>query len=480
MFDSLSQRLQAMFSRLGRKSTLTEADVEEALREIRTALLAADVHLSVVKKLTADIRARAVGEKVIESVRPDQQVVKIVYDELVRLLGGEPGKVSAPGGDGAIPIRWSPRGPTVILMAGLQGSGKTTTCAKLARYLRAKGRNPLLVAADMQRPAAVEQLKVLGADLGIPVHWEASGRPPKICERAVARASAEGNDVVILDTAGRLHVDRELMDEVKDVAAKAAPHEVFLVLDAMTGQDAVTSASAFDQALPLTGVVLTKLDGDTRGGAALSVLSVTGKPVRFVGTGEKADALEPFHPDRMASRVLGMGDVVSLVERAQEAIRADEAEEAAEKLFAGSFTMDDMLRQFEQVQRMGPLKDWLGMIPGMSGALEGQALDEGALGRAKAIIQSMTAEERRKPDLLDASRRRRVARGSGTSLDEVNRLVKGWKQMKLMMKQLRSEGGMMNRLADRRFRKEKEEQLRKLRRQGVRLADIGWAPDGEP
>jgi signal recognition particle subunit SRP54 len=479
MFESLSQRLQSVFSRLGRRSTLTEADVEEALREIRTALLTADVHLSVVKKLTADIRARAIGEKVLESVRPDQQVVKIVYDELVRLLGGEPGAISAPG-DVGIPIRWAAKGPTVILMAGLQGSGKTTTCAKLARFLKSKGRNPLLVAADMQRPAAVEQLKVLGQTLGVPVHFEESGRAPKICERAVAKAAESGNDVVILDTAGRLHVDRELMDEVKDVAERTKPHEVFLVLDAMTGQDAVNSAKAFDEALPLTGVVLTKLDGDTRGGAALSVLAVTGKPIRFVGTGEKTEALEPFFPDRMASRILGMGDVVSLVERAQEAMQQDEVEKAAEKLFAGSFTMDDMLAQFEQVERMGPLKDWLGMIPGLSGALEGQDVDEKAVKRAKAVIQSMTAEERRKPDILDAGRRRRVARGAGASLEEVNRLVKGYKQMKLVMKQLRSEGGMMNKLADRKFRKMKEEQLQEMRRQGVKLAEMGWAPDGEP
>ena len=478
MFESLAQRLQSAFSRLSRRGTLTESDVEEALREIRTALLSADVHLAVVKKLTADIRARAVGEKVIETVRPDQQVVKIVYDELVRLLGGVPGQISAPG-DLGIPIRWAVKGPTVILMAGLQGSGKTTTCAKLARFLKSKGRNPLLVAADMQRPAAVEQLKVLGESLGIPVHWEASGRAPKICERAVAKAADQGNDVVILDTAGRLHVDADLMAEVKDVADRAKPHEVFLVLDAMTGQDAVNSAKAFDQTLPLTGIVLTKLDGDTRGGAALSVLAVTGKPVRFVGTGEKSDALEPFHPDRMASRILGMGDVVSLVERAQGAIEEAEVEKAAEKLFAGSFTMDDMLAQFEQVERMGPRKDWLGMIPGMSGAMEGQSIDERAVKRSKAIIQSMTAEERRKPDLLDASRRRRVARGAGASLDEVNRLVKGYKQMKLMMKQLRSEGGLMNKLTDRKFRQQKEEQIRELRKQGVKLADIGWAPGSE-
>lgn len=478
MFDSLAQRLQSAFARLSRRGTLTEADVDEALREIRTALLAADVHLSVVKKLTADIRTRAVGEKVIAQVRPDQLVVKIVYDELVRLMGGDPTAPSGPG-DGTIPIAWSAKGPTVILMAGLQGSGKTTTCAKLARHFQSKGRRPLLVAADMQRPAAVEQLKVLGASLGIPVHWEASGRAPKICERAVARAAADGHDVVVLDTAGRLHVDRELMDEVKDVAARAHPHEVLLVLDAMTGQDAVNSAKAFDEALPLTGVVLTKLDGDTRGGAALSVREVTGKPIRFVGTGEKTDAIEPFHPDRMASRILGMGDVVSLVERAQDAMREEEVEQAAEKLFTGTYTLDDMLSQFEQVEKMGPLKDWLGMIPGMSASLAGQDVDERSIGRAKAIITSMTPLERRQPDLVDASRRRRIARGSGSAVEEVNRLLKSFKQMRTMMKQIRSEGGLMGKLSDRKFRKMKEEQLRELKRRGVSLADLGHRPGAQ-
>ncbi|MCG3135410.1 MAG: Signal recognition particle protein [Planctomycetes bacterium] len=472
MFESLAQRMQSVFARLGRRATLSADDVEEALREIRTALLAADVHLSVVRKLTDDIRARAVGEKVIEQVRPDQQVVKIVYDELVRLLGGDPSKPQQLS-DGTIPLQWSAKGPTVILMAGLQGSGKTTTCGKLARMLKSKGRRPLLVAADMQRPAAVEQLKVLGESIGVPVHWEPSGRPPKICERAVKRAADEGHDVVILDTAGRLHVDRELMDEVKDIAERTSPHEVFLVLDSMTGQDAVNSAKAFDASLPLSGVVLTKLDGDTRGGAALSVREVTGKPIRFVGTGEKSEALEPFHADRMASRILGMGDVVSLVELAQENIRKDEVERAAEKLFTGTFTMDDMLAQFEQIERMGPMKKWLGMIPGMSGALEGQEIDDGHMKRAKAVILSMTAEERRKPDILDAARRRRVARGSGTTLDDVNRLVKGWKQMRQVMKQLRQDGGLSGRMMESRMKKMKEQQIRELRRRGVSLADMG-------
>jgi signal recognition particle subunit SRP54 len=363
--------------------------------------------------------------------------------------------------------------PTVILMAGLQGSGKTTTCAKLARYLKSKGRRPLLVAADMQRPAAVEQLVVLGGQLGIPVHSEASGRPPKICERAVARAAREGHDVVVLDTAGRLHVDTELMAEVKDIAGRVNPHEVFLVLDAMTGQDAVNSAKAFDEALPLTGVVLTKLDGDTRGGAALSVRAVTGKPIRFVGVGEKSEALEPFHPDRMASRILGMGDVVSLVEKAEAALERKEVEKTAEKLFSGSFTMDDMLAQFEQVEKMGPLKEWLGLIPGLGAALEGQEIDEGALRHAKAVIQSMTAEERRKPDLVDASRRRRIARGSGSTVDDVNRMIKQYKQMRQAMKQMRSGGGLMGKMADRNFKKMKEKQLAELRRRGVSLADLG-------
>ena len=475
MFESLSQRLQTAFSRLGKRGSLTEADVDEALRAIRTALLTADVHLAVVKKLVADIRERAVGEKVLESVEPGQQVVKIVHDELVRLMGGDDVKPSMPG-QSDIPINWAAKGPTVILMAGLQGAGKTTTCAKLARFLKAKGRRPLLVAADMQRPAAVDQLKVLGEQLGVPVHWEASGRPPKICQRAVKRAVEDGYDVVILDTAGRLHVDRDLMEEVEDIAKRVEPHEIFLVLDSMTGQDAVNSAKAFDESLPLSGVVLTKLDGDTRGGAALSVRAVTGKPIRFLGTGEKPEALEPFYADRLASRILGMGDVVSLVERAQDAMQQEDVEAAAEKLFAGTFTMEDMLQQFQQVERMGPMKEWLGMLPGVGAALGDQDLDEKPLKRAKAIILSMTAAERRNPDLLDGGRKRRVARGSGTTMDEVHRLLKSYKQMQQMMKQMRSEGGMMNKLMDRRFRKQKEKQLQELKRRGVRLSDHGLGP----
>ncbi len=473
MFESLSQRLTDAFSRLGRSGSLTEADVDEALRSIRTALLTADVHLSVVKKLVNDIRERAVGENVLESVEPGQQVIKIVHDELVRLMGGDDVAPSVPG-QTDIQIKWALKGPTVILMAGLQGAGKTTTCGKLARFLKSKGRRPMLVAADMQRPAAVEQLKVLGEQLEIEVHWEPKGRPPKICQRAVKRAATEGYDVVILDTAGRLHVDRELMDEVRDIADKVDPNDIFLVLDSMTGQDAVNSAKAFDDKLPLTGIVLTKLDGDTRGGAALSVRAVTGKPIRFLGTGEKMDALEPFYPDRLASRILGMGDVVSLVERAQDAMDAEDVEEAAEKLFSGTFTMDDMLAQFEQVERMGPMKEWLSMLPGMGAAIGDQDLDEKPLRRAKAIILSMTPAERRDPDLLDGNRRRRVARGAGVAMDEVHRLLKSHKQMRQMMKQLKSEGGMMNKLMDRRFRKGKEKQLRELKRRGIRTSDLGF------
>lgn len=475
MFESLSQRLQSAFARLGRRGELTEDDVNDALRQIRTALLTADVHLSVVKQLVKDIRARAVGEKVLESVEPAQLVVKIVNDELVRLMGGDDVQPSLPG-QSEIPIKWSAKGPTVILMAGLQGAGKTTTCGKLARFLKSKGRNPLLVAADMQRPAAVDQLKVLGESLGIAVHWETKGRPPKICQRAVKAAADGGHDVVILDTAGRLHVDRELMGEVEDIAEKVHPHEIFLVLDSMTGQDAVNSAKAFDDSLPLTGVVLTKLDGDTRGGAALSVRAVTGKPIRFLGTGEKLDALEPFYPDRMASRILGMGDVVSLVEKAQEVIKQEEAEQAAEKLFSGTFTMEDMLAQFQQLERMGPMKNWLSMLPGVGSALAGQEVDEGAMKRPKAIILSMTADERRRPDILDAQRRRRIARGSGTTMDEVNRLLKGYKQMRQMMKQLRSQGGLKGAMANRQLDKMKKKQLAELKRQGVKLSDLNLGP----
>ncbi len=472
MFDSLAQRLQSTFARIAGRGTLSESDVDEALREIRTALLTADVHLSVVKKLVKDIRDRAVGEKVIESVQPGQQVAKIVHDELLRLIGGDDVKPSIPG-ESVLPINWAVKGPTVILMAGLQGSGKTTTCGKLAQFLKSKGRRPLLVAADMQRPAAREQLRVLADTVGVAVHIEESGRPPRICKRAVKLAAEGGHDVVILDTAGRLHVDRELMAEVTDIADKVDPHEIFLVLDSMTGQDAVNSAAAFDKALPLTGVVLTKLDGDTRGGAALSVRAVTGKPIRFVGVGEKLDALEPFYPDRMTSRILGMGDVVSLVERAQEAIDEKDAEQTAQKLFAGTFTMEDMLAQFEQVERMGSMRDILGMLPGVGAALGDQDFDDRALIRAKAVIHSMTVEERRKPDILDQRRRRRVARGSGTSMEEVNRLIKSYKQMRQVMKQLGSEGGLMQKLAGKRFRKSKEREFEKLRKQGMSLTDLG-------
>ncbi len=474
MFESLTERLQTAFSKLTRKGELAESDVDEALRAVRTALLTADVHLQVVKKLVADIRARAVGEKVLESVQPDQQVIKIVHDELVRLMGGDDAAASMPGAE--ISLNWSPRGPTVILMAGLQGAGKTTTCAKLARFLRSKGRNPLLVAADMQRPAAVEQLRVLGNEQDIPVHWEPKGRPPKICQRAVKAAQKNGQDVVILDTAGRLHIDRELMDEVKDIADRVSPHEIFLVLDSMTGQDAVNSAKAFDESLPLTGVVLTKMDGDTRGGAALSVRAVTGKPIRFIGTGEKPENLEAFHADRLASRILGMGDVVSLVERAQDAMEHQEVEKTAERLFAGTFTMEDMLQQFEQVERMGPMKEWLGMLPGMGSMMAEQDVDEKPLGRAKAMILSMTPAERRQPDTIDHPRRRRIARGSGTSMDEVNRLLKSYKQMRQMMKQMTSGGGLMNKVMGSRFRKGKEKQLQELRRKGIKLSDLGMGP----
>ena len=463
MFESLSKSLQSVVQRLSGRGVLTEKDVDEALREVRTALLGADVAYKVAKDFCARVREKAVGQAVLQSVHPGQQVVKAVHDELVALMGEKPRSIApAPGGR-----------PTVVLLAGLQGAGKTTTCAKLALLLKRKGRRPLLVAADMQRPAAIDQLEMLGKQIDIPVHAERGGRAPKVCQRGVERAKQEGRDVVILDTAGRLHVDRELMDEVKEVAAKTSPDEVLLVLDAMTGQDAVVSAKAFDEALPLTGVVLTKLDGDSRGGAALTLREVTGKPIRFAGVGEKLDALEEFDPARMAGRILGMGDVVALVERAQQHIDREKSEEAMEKAFSGTFTLDDFLEQMKTVEKMGGLKDLLSMLPGAGNIgeeLEKAGFDEKFLARKKAVVLSMTPEERADPDLMDGSRRRRVARGSGVDVQDVNRLLKEFRDARDMMKKMGSaQGGALARMMGRGKEKRKKEQFRKLRSRGWTL-----------
>ena len=475
MFDSLSKSLQAVVQRLTSRGVLVEKDVDDALREVRTALLAADVAYKVAKDFCVRVREKAVGQEVLKAVHPGQQVVKVVHDELVALLGEKPRGIAA-----APPGR-----PTVILVAGLQGSGKTTTCAKLARLLAKRGRRPLLVAADLQRPAAIDQLETLGKQIDCPVHAERTGgRAPMVCKRGVERAAAEGRDVVILDTAGRLHVDRELMDEVKDVAAKTSPDEVFLVCDAMTGQDAVVSAKAFDEALPLTGVILTKLDGDARGGAALTLREVTGKPIRFAGVGEKLEALEEFDPARMAGRILGMGDVVALVERAQEHMDQAKSEAAMEKAFSGTFTLDDFLDQVTAVERMGGLKDLVSMLPGagnLAEEMEKAGMNEKFLARKKAVVLSMTPEERADPDLLDGSRRRRVARGSGVDVQDVNRLLKEFRDAKDMMKRLGgAQGGALGKLLGRGRDKRKKDQFRRLRERGWTLRPGGAGPDRGP
>jgi signal recognition particle subunit SRP54 len=467
MFDSLSKSLQAVVRRLSGRGALTEKDVDEALREVRTALLGADVAYRVAKEFCARVREKAVGQAVLKAVHPGQQVVKIVHDELVALMGEKPRGIppAAPGR------------PTVVLVAGLQGSGKTTTCAKLARLLARKGRRPLLVAADLQRPAAVDQLEALAKQIDCPIHVERGGRAPKVCGRGVERAAAEGRDVVILDTAGRLHVDRELMDEVKEVAARTSPDEVLLVCDAMTGQDAVVSAKAFDEALPLTGVVLTKLDGDARGGAALTIRQVTGKPIRFAGVGEKLDALEEFDPARMAGRILGMGDVVALVELAEEHLDREKSEEAMEKAFAGTFTLDDFLDQMGMVEKMGGLASLLSKLPGagdIGKELEKAGMDGKFLARRKAVVLSMTPEERADPDSMDGSRRRRVARGSGVPVQEVNNLLKEFRNARDMMKKLGSaQGGALSRVLGRGREKRKREQFRNLRKRGWTLRPGG-------
>jgi len=427
LFESLTSRLQETFQKLRGKGKVTEADVKEAMREVRLALLEADVSLDVVKDFIARVRERAVGQEVLKSLTPAQQVIKIVHDELTALMGGQTAK-----------LEMAPTPPTVVLMVGLQGAGKTTTTGKLARYLQKQGKKPLLVAADVYRPAAIRQLQVLGETIGVPVFTMGEGaNPVDIAKAGVERAKGERLDVVLIDTAGRLHVNEELMDELARIRDAVRPTEILLVVDAMTGQDAVNVARAFHEQLGLTGVILTKLDGDTRGGAALSVRAVTGCPIKFAGMGEKLDALEPFHPDRMASRILGMGDVLTLIEKAQAAVDAEKAAEMQQKLIRAEFTFDDFLEQLRAVRQMGPLEELLGMLPGM-GQLKGMKdlkVDEKQLKRIEAIILSMTPEERANPDILNPSRKRRIAAGSGTSLQDVNRLVKQFEEMRKLFKQ---------------------------------------------
>ena len=427
MFENLSGRLQEVFRKLRKRGVLREEDVKEILREIRLALLEADVHYKVVKDFIARVRERAVGAEVSQALSPAQQVIKIVHEELVATLG-EPGRLELRG-----------PAPYVLMVVGLQGSGKTTTVAKLARHLKETGHLPLMVAADTYRPAAVTQLEVLGRQLELPVYSEGvQADPPAICERGVQEARRRGYDVVVLDTAGRLQIDEEMMAELEAIARRVKPVEILLVADAMTGQEAVRIAEGFHRRLGLTGLILTKVDGDARGGAAISMRSVTGVPIKFLGTGEKADALEPFHPDRLASRILGMGDVLSLIERAEAAFDQEQARRLEEKIRRAEFDLEDFLEQLRQVRKMGSVGQLLEMLPGagrLAGAVE-PAEAERQLKRVEAIILSMTPEERRNPRILNGSRKRRIARGSGTSVQEVNALLSQFRQMQRLMKQL--------------------------------------------
>ncbi|MEW5954500.1 MAG: signal recognition particle protein [Bacillota bacterium] len=428
IFSGLAEKLQETFKKLKNKGRLTEADVDEALKEVRRALLAADVNFQVVKDFIGRVRERAVGQDVLGSLTPAQQVIKIVHDELAGLMGGSQSKINL----ASMP-------PTVVMMVGLHGAGKTTTSAKLASLLRKQGRRPMLVACDVYRPAAIKQLQVLGGQLDLPVFSMGDRQdPPAIARAAIENARSNDRDLVIIDTAGRLHVDDELMAELETIKSQVKPNEILLVVDAMTGQDAVNVAKTFDQRLQLTGVVLTKLDGDTRGGAALSVKSVTGSPIKFVGMGEKLDALESFHPDRMADRILGMGDMMTLIEKAQANIDAEEAARLNKRIRSMEFTLDDFLDQLQQVKKLGPIQQVMQMIPGLGGnkKLKDLEVDDKDLVYVEAIIKSMTPWERRYPQEINGSRRRRIARGSGTSVQEVNRTLKQFEQARKMMKQL--------------------------------------------
>lgn len=424
MFETLSDRFDGIFGRLRGKGKLSEADVDETLREIRLALLEADVNFEVVKGIVARIRDRAVGDELSAALNPGQQIVKIVLDELTQSLGGE-----------AMTITFNAKPPTVVLMAGLQGAGKTTNSAKLANLFKSQGRNPLLVGADLQRPAAVEQLRTLGAQIDVPVYSEASD-PVQVAQASLEEAKRLGRDVVIVDTAGRLAIDEELMAEVRRVSEVVNPDYTFLVVDAMTGQDAVTVAESFHNTLELDGVILTKLDGDARGGAALSVKEVVGRPIAFASTGEKIDEFETFYPDRLASRILGMGDIETLIEKAEAAFEEEEAEEAAQRLMEGTFTLDDFLQQMQQIKKMGPIGNLLGMMPGVPKEVRDVEIEDSQVARLEAIIRSMTLEERAKPEIIDGSRRARIATGSGMQPNDVSALVKQFSEMKKMMKQL--------------------------------------------
>ncbi len=428
-FESLSDKLESAFGRLRSKGSLNESDVKEAMREVRLALLEADVNYKVAKDFTQRVTERAIGSQVMESLTPAQMVIKIVNEELTELMGGTQTRLA-----------YASHPPTIVMMCGLQGSGKTTHCAKIALKLKKENHRPLLVACDVYRPAAVKQLQVVGEQVGVPVFEQGQGDPVEISKQAVALAKDQGYDYVIIDTAGRLHIDRELMEELQNVKAAVHPHEILLVVDAMTGQDAVTVASTFDETLGIDGMVLTKMDGDTRGGAALSARAVTGKPIKFVGMGEKLDELDYFYPDRMASRILGMGDVLSLIEKAETALDEKKAAELEAKIRKNKFDLNDLLDQMQQVKKMGSMKDILSMLPGVGSKLKNVDVDDGQLDRIQAIIFSMTPKERSNPDIINPSRKRRIAAGCGMQVEDVNRLLSQYRQMQKMMKQFNSKG----------------------------------------
>lgn len=437
MFDTLSDRLQDVFKKLRGHGTLSEENIQEALREVRLALLEADVNFKVVKEFVAAVAEKAVGQEVLKSLAPGQQVVKVVHEQLVELLGGENVGLTLTG-----------RQPVVVMMVGLQGSGKTTSAGKLAHMLKGKGRKPYLVPADVYRPAAIEQLRVLGEKLAVPVHPSRADQDPvAICQQAFYAAQQNGCDTVLIDTAGRLHVDEPLMAELRRIKEAVQPAEILFVADAMTGQDAVTVADKFNQDLAVSGVILTKLDGDARGGAALSIKKVTGRPIKFVGMGEGLDALEPFHPDRMASRILGMGDVLTLIEKAQAAVDQDKAEQLAKKIKKEGFDLEDFRDQLQQIKKLGSLEQIMGMIPGMNRFKQLQNMpkpDERELTKVEAIINSMTAKERRNHEIINASRRQRIAKGSGTDVQDVNKVIKSYTEMLKMMRKFGGKAGLGN------------------------------------
>lgn len=438
-FEGLSEKLNNVFRRLKGRGTLNEADVKEAMREVKLALLEADVNFKVVKDFVAKVSERAVGSDVLASLTPGQQVIKIVNEELIALMGGNNEKINFPS-----------KPPCVIMMCGLQGSGKTTHAAKLAKHFKEQGKRPLLAACDVYRPAAIEQLKVVGAKADVRVFEMGQINPVTIAKEAVRHAKDYGNDIVILDTAGRLHIDEDLMNELKNIREETSPNEIMLVVDAMTGQDSVNVAKAFDDALGIDSVLMSKLDSDTRGGAALSVLAVTGKPIKFVGTGEKLDDLEPFYPERMASRILGMGDMLTLIERAEASIDEQDARKLADKLKENDFDLNDLVDQMKQIRKMGPIKQIIGMLPGVGDKISDMDIDDRQLNRLEAIITSMTPAERAKPSIINPSRKKRIAAGSGNSVADVNRLLRQFEEMQKMMKQLgisgRNQKGKKNKL----------------------------------